>query len=193
MTGDVVNVHEREIPVPAARAGALIGTLASSRDALWPVKTWPRMTLDRPLGIGAAGGHGPIRYVVEDYIPGRFVRFRFTRPRGFRGYHEYEALGRGRESAVLRHTIRMTLRGAARLSWPLLYRPLHDALLEDSLAAAEAALGIPPRRRPWSAWVKLLRRALAAVGPRAGAEPGRAVQENAGGPGAVRDGQPGRN
>jgi hypothetical protein len=53
--------------------------------------------------------------------------------------------------------VRMTTHGLAILSWPLIFRPLHDALIEDSFATAEAALGQPARMRAWSLWVRLLR------------------------------------
>ena len=57
----VLNVHDRNIAAPPDAVGALIDSLASDDDALWPSRTWPRMYLDRPLGVGAIGGHGPIR------------------------------------------------------------------------------------------------------------------------------------
>jgi hypothetical protein len=43
------------------------------------------------------------------------------------------------------------------LSWPVFYRPLHDALLDDSLALAQASLGQTPLIRKWSLWVRFLR------------------------------------
>jgi hypothetical protein len=39
----------------------------------------------------------------------------------------------------------------------LIYRPLHDALIEDSLATAERSLGVAGVRPQWSVWVRLLR------------------------------------
>jgi hypothetical protein len=42
-------------------------------------------------------------------------------------------------------------------SWPALFGPLHDALIEDSLVTAQVSLGQPPQVRPWSLWVKVLR------------------------------------
>lgn len=153
----VRNVHHRELPVAADLVGSLIDTLASPQDALWPTRSWPRMEFDRPLGVGAAGGHGPIRYVVEEYLPGRAIRFRFTAPRGFDGTHGYECVVEPGRPPVLRHTLAMSARGMALLSWPLVFRPLHDALLEDSLARAQASLGVEPEVRPWSPWVKFLR------------------------------------
>lgn len=115
------------------------------------------MRFDRPLGVGAAGGHGPLRYTVQEYERGVRIRFRFTAPAGFHGYHEYEAVP-GR----LIHRLVMTTHGPARLSWPLIFRPLHDALIEDSLDTAQRSLGAAPHQPArWSGWVRLLRRALA--------------------------------
>src|SRR5258706_10809497 len=90
----VYNVHARNLAAPADAVGALLDSLASPNDRLWPRESWPRMTLDRPLAVGARGGHGPIGYAVEDYRPGRHVRFRFHAPQGFAGTHalDVEAL-----------------------------------------------------------------------------------------------------
>lgn len=153
----VQNIHERELPASPQQVGALIDSLSSRNDALWPRQCWPRMALDRPLGVGAAGGHGPVRYVVEAHQLGQSIRFAFTGPRGFDGHHRLEIVQAGAQRCVLRHTVEMTPRGAARLTWPLFFRPLHDALLEDALAVAQASLGQTPLVRPWSRWVKVLR------------------------------------
>jgi hypothetical protein len=153
----VLNIHERELPASPQQVGALIDSLSSRDDALWPRRSWPRMAFDRPLGVGAAGGHGPVRYVVEAYAPGQSIRLRFTGPRGFDGHHRLEIVNITEQHCVLRHTIEMTTRGAARLTWPLFFRPLHDALLEDALAVAEASLGQTPLVRPWSLRVRVLR------------------------------------
>jgi hypothetical protein len=153
----VRNVHERELRASSQQVGALIDSLSSRDDAMWPKQSWPRMALDRPLGTGAVGGHGPVRYVVEAYAPGQSIRFGFTGPRGFDGHHGLEIVPRTATHCVLRHTILMTTRGAALVMWPLVFRPLHDALLEDALAVAQASLGQTPLVRPWSLWVKVLR------------------------------------
>ncbi len=153
----VVNIHERELQGSPQQVGALIDSLSSSQDALWPTRCWPRMKFDRPLSVGAEGGHGPIRYFVEAYEPGHSITFRFTKPRGFNGWHKYEILTCGPHRCVLRHTLEMKIHGPARVSWPVIFRPMHDALIEDSLAVAEASLGHLPRMRPWSARVRTLR------------------------------------
>jgi hypothetical protein len=153
----VVNVHERALQVPADRAGALIDSLSSADDKLWPRHAWPRMKFDRPLGVGASGGHGPIRYVVEAYAPGRSIRFRFTGPSGFNGHHGCDAIPTGPESCILRHSLEMTTSGLATITWPVAFRPLHDALVEDALALGQASLGQAPQAPRWSPWVRALR------------------------------------
>ena len=77
-------------------------------------------------------------------MPGESIKFRFTGPKGFDGFHGYEWVKTLEDTIVLRHTLEMTTRGLAVLSWPVVYRPLHDALIEDSLATAEASLGKAP-------------------------------------------------
>jgi len=152
----VLNIHEATFPVTAERLGALIDTLSSAGEALWPRETWPAMRFDRPLAAGARGGHGPIRYDVESYEPGRSIRFRFTGPRGFDGTHGYEVVDTPGGS-LLRQRLEMKTSGIALISWPLLFRPLHDALIEDSFTKAELELGIEIRERPWPLRVRCLR------------------------------------
>ncbi len=154
---EVCNVHDRGLETSPALAGALIDSLASKEDRLWPKHAWPPMEFDRALCFGAKGGHGPIRYFVEKYIPGKSIQFRFTCPKGFDGFHAYEVAGGSKQPVVLRHTLKMNTRGPAILSWPLVYRPMHDALIEDSLATAQVSLGVMPQIQPWSLWVKMLR------------------------------------
>ncbi|WP_411132833.1 SRPBCC family protein [Streptomyces sp. C10] len=157
----VYNVHERVLPVAGAEAGLLIDGLSGDADPLWPGHDWYPMRFDGPLAAGAAGGHGPVRYTVAAYVPGQWVRFLFTGPRGFHGFHEYTVHPLGPDRTLLRHTLAMHARGPARLSWPLAYRPLHDAALEDSLDRAErACTGTVARPARWSRYVRLLRRLI---------------------------------
>ncbi len=155
----IYNVHSRVLHRTGAdQAWALVDTLATTNDALWPAADWPAMRLDAPLSVGAAGGHGPIRYTVIGYAPGHWVRFRFTGPRGFDGFHEF-TVHDGPDGAELRHTLAITARGPARFTWPLAYRWMHDAALEDCLDRAELATtgGVQHPAR-WSPNVRLLRR-----------------------------------
>lgn len=154
----VLNIHGRDLPVACDAAGALIDALATSEDRMWPSEHWPPMRLNPALGVGAAGGHGPIRYVVVDYQPRRWARMRFTRPRGFDGFHEFTVEPVDATRARLTHLTAMRLRGLARLSWPLLYRPLHDALLEDALGKAAYALTGRTHRSRWGLRVRVLHR-----------------------------------
>jgi len=153
----VLNIHERELKADYEQVAKLIDSLSSEDDLLWPNQCWPRMKFDRPLSIGAKGGHGPIGYVVEAYKPGQSIKFCFTRPKGFKGFHKFDVVKTKNQPVLLRHTIEMELKGSALLTWPLVIRPLHDALLEDVLSTAQASLGMTPRISPWSLWVKIIR------------------------------------
>ncbi len=154
----VQNVHEREVVASLEDVGALIDSLASKADRLWPRDEWPAMRLDQPLGVGSAGGHGPIRYFVASYEPGRRVEFQFTGPAGFHGNHTFTVFARTERSTVLRHELILTPKGPAILTWPVFFRPLHDALIEECLDRAEYECGAQsdfPSRR--SVWTKMLR------------------------------------
>ncbi|WP_017594984.1 SRPBCC family protein [Nocardiopsis potens] len=154
----VWNEHRRLLAAPVDEVGALIDGLASDRDPLWPDEDWPAMRFDRPLGVGARGGHGPVRYSVVEYLPGRRIRFRFEAPAGFLGHHGF-SVEETDGGVLLRHLLTVQPVGPARVSWPLVYRPLHDALLEDALDKAERSLGLGGPRTEWSPLVKALRAA----------------------------------
>ncbi|MFC3450152.1 SRPBCC family protein [Amycolatopsis speibonae] len=152
------NRHSRIVGVAQEHVGALIDTLSADGDRLWPVDAWPPLRFDRPLGVGADGGHGPVRYHVESYEPGKSVRFRFTAPRGFDGFHEFTMRTTETGETELVHLMVLKLRRPAWCTYPLLWRPLHDALLEDCLDRAERELtGTVRASASWSAYVRLLR------------------------------------
>ncbi|MFD3688503.1 SRPBCC family protein [Nocardiopsis sp. NPDC058631] len=163
---DVYNLHERHLPVAPGQVGALLDSLAAgSDDLLWPRGDWPPMRLDRPLAVGARGGHGPVRYTVEEYVPGHHVRFRFRAPRGFDGFHEFTVHPTPSGGTALRHLLAMRGRGPARLTWPLAFRTLHDALLEDCLDRAERVLtGTVAAPARWGRRTRLLRRLFGTPG-----------------------------
>lgn len=151
-------MHERELDASAARVGRLIDSLASDDDRLWPGERWPPMTMDPALQVGANGGHGPVRYSVCDYEPGRRVCFRFD-PRMFEGRHWFEVVTRDRRT-VLRHVVEGSPRGIMRVAWPPAMRYMHDAAVEDALDRAEAVLRDEPwEPRPLGPWVRVLRTA----------------------------------
>lgn len=128
----------------------------------WPAPEWPAMVLDRPVSVGAHGGHGPIRYHVTGYDPGRRVEFAFDPGTGLVGTHVLSVEPAGPAAAHVRHVLEGDLRGSAVLRWTLVTRWLHDAVLEDLLDRAEAAVGTGPTRPArWSPWVRLLRRGMA--------------------------------
>ncbi len=159
----IENTHERLLSAPLAVAGELIDRLSSEADALWPRESWPPLRFDGPLAVGARGGHGPVRYFVSEYEPGRRVLFRFTAPRGFNGTHGFAAEEIAPGVTCLRHSLEMRAAGWARLTWPLAFRWLHDALIEDALDRAEAfCAGQVVQPREWSLRVRLLRRIFAA-------------------------------
>jgi hypothetical protein len=153
----VMNVHERELNASLEKAGVLIDRLASKDDLLWPCDRWPAMRFDRPLGVGAVGGHGPIRYVIDGYEPGQSICFRFTKPDGFVGTHRFELNELSADRVTLSHVIEMKTEGSAGFQWYFAVKSLHNALLEDALDCAEAYIDGKPRHRNWPPWVRFLR------------------------------------
>jgi hypothetical protein len=163
----ILNVHDRTFAVGPDDLGPLLNDLASDRERLWPRRDWPPLRLANGLRVGSVGGHGPIRYVVERFDPGRRVVFRFTRPKGWSGTHEFVVQPDAGGGASLRHLLQVEATGWGLIVWAVVFRPLHDALIEDALARAAAALGEADARPPrHSLYVRLLRRLLR---PRTGA------------------------
>jgi hypothetical protein len=155
----ISNVHQRLLPGPMADVGRLVDAIAEPGNALWPSPPWPPVILDRPLGPGAEGGHGPIRYRCVHHQPGRRAEFEFQPPTPVRGTHALEIIEHP-DGVLLQHTLIAEPVGiAGLLAWTLVFRALHDAVLEELLDRAETALGRPPERpAQWSPYVRLLRR-----------------------------------
>lgn len=153
--------HERVVPLSPEKAGRLLDSLASADDGLWPHHRWPAMRFDRPLGPGATGGHGFVRYRVIRYIPGQRIDFEFDPEIGLVGTHWFiiEPVEGG---VRMGHHIVAETKGSMLLAWPLAVRWLHDALVRDALDNASAAAGVPAPR-PFSSWVRALRWLLATV------------------------------
>ena len=153
------NVHERVINAPIESLGALLDGLGLKDDRLWPSQSWTPMVLDRPLAVGADGGHGVIRYYVSEYEPGRRVRFTFRPRTGIIGAHELSLDALDDERTRIRHILIGRARGAMRLMFSAVVEPLHDAVVEDLLDNAEReATGTVVRPATWSPRVRLLRR-----------------------------------
>ncbi|MDX8145178.1 SRPBCC family protein [Lentzea sp. BCCO 10_0061] len=142
------NVHTRDLGVPA-------GPFVDRVQELWP-PAWGKQEFDRPLGVGADGGHGPIRYRCTEFKPGESITFEFTE---VSGTHTLSASG-----TVIRHELIGDFDLAARLRWALVVRWLHDACLEDLFDNFERAAGREPAAPArWSPWVRLVRRVIGAV------------------------------
>jgi hypothetical protein len=147
----ITNVHERVLDADGDAVGALVDSLSSPGDRLWPKRRWPAMRLDCGLAIGSEGGHGPVRYEVARYEPGRLVAFAFTAKFPIDGEHCCEVLPAPGGKTLLCHTLVGRPKSWLRLGWPLCFRWLHDALIEDAFDQAEAQLaGVEwqPRRLP---------------------------------------------
>jgi hypothetical protein len=152
----IVSVHTRELDCDPATVGRLLDALGSECDELWPRDRWPGIPIrfDRPLGPGARGGHGLIRYFVEAFEPGRSLLFRFEPGQGLDGIHRLrvEPLEHGRARLV--HALDVEVGGALRVVSPVLRR-MHDALVEDLLDRAESATsGRRPRAEPLPRWMR---------------------------------------
>ena len=157
--GMVRNEHERVIEAPAGVVGALLDRLSAEDDPLFPTPAWDAMIFDRPLGVGATGGHGPVRYSVVEYEPGSRVRFAFTPPDD--GFHEMSVEPAGEGRCRVRHVLETGIRGANRLLWPAVVRPLHETIVEEVFDNIErAATGRCASPVRWSPRVRLYNRLL---------------------------------
>lgn len=154
-TRTVRNVHQRVVEAPAETVGALLDRLSAPDDPLFPTPVWPAMVLDRPLGVGADGGHGRVRYRVGAHEPGRSVRFDTTDdgPGLGTGHHRFDVEPLGPDRCRISHVLEVTMGVRAFAFFKLVIEPVHDTMVEEAFDNAErAALGgalpHPPARRP---------------------------------------------
>ncbi|QCX76057.1 hypothetical protein C9F11_11890 [Streptomyces sp. YIM 121038] len=153
----VRNEHERVVEAPAGAVGALLDRLSAPDDPLFPTPAWPAMTFDGPLAVGATGGHGPIRYRVAAYEPGRRIRFDFTAASG--GFHELTVEPLGERRCRVRHVLETTPKGLGRIRWLAVIRPVHDTVIEELFDNVErAATGTCARPVRWTPRVQLFNR-----------------------------------
>ena len=157
---EIFIIHHRTIQEPIHKVVDLMKTLATKNDLVWPVGQWPRMKFTTKLEKGASGGHGPIRYTVDEFDSPTYIQFRFTQPQGFNGVHRFELNELGDKETELKHTIEMTTSFSATIKWILAIRWLHDALVEDALDKVENYFDGGKRRTPWNSWVIFLRKLL---------------------------------
>ena len=113
------------------------------------------------IRVGAKGGHGPIRYSVEQYNPNEIIQFRFSKPSGFNGIHKFEINELSNEKTEIKHTIDMNTTGVGTIIWITAIRSLHNALIEDGLDKFENNFSENPKSSKWNFWVKLMRKSLA--------------------------------
>lgn len=152
------NIHSRWILADPDEVGTLLAGLGGPEDRLWPAPAWMPMRLDRPMRVGAEGGHGPIRYRVTAWDPGRRVRFAFDPACGLDGWHEL-TVAPADGGTLVEHVLRFRPRGIMRLLRPVVL-PVHDAILEDLLDSAEReTTGTVRSPARWSLLVHLLQRA----------------------------------
>ncbi|HMQ47808.1 MAG TPA: hypothetical protein PKA70_10145 [Saprospiraceae bacterium] len=156
----MTNIHRRTLQQPKEKLVEWFTTLATDQDRVWPSKQWPPMRFKEGLQVGAKGGHGPVRYTVEKMDNWEYIQFRFTQPKGFHGYHRLEINAVTRTQTEIKHVLKMNTSGAATFSWLLVFRPLHDALIEDAFDKVENQFSDQTKRTAWSFWVKFLRNIL---------------------------------
>lgn len=153
----VTNVHKRTIKQPKNKVAALLKTLSTEHDKVWPKDNWSAMRFKNGLKLGAKGGHGIIRYSVEEYILGELIVFKFSKPIGFNGVHKFEVKAIDAKSTEVKHSIVMKTEGLATLKWIFVIRWLHDALIENAFDTIENNFSEAQKFTRWSVWVRIWR------------------------------------
>ncbi len=141
----IVNIHERLLPCHINSAAFLIDNFAKKNSSLWPSNLWPRESFDSPLQVGAKGAHGGTQYVVDSYKPGRHVKFKFIKPKGYLGFHQFELIESGESNTLIRHRVEFKAKLIGYLLWNHLIKWVHNALIEDAFDCAEIAIQSPPK------------------------------------------------
>lgn len=155
---NVINTHSRSINLSKAEIAILLETLSTNEDKVWPNDNWPPMRFKYGLKVGEKGGHGIIRYSVEEFIPGALIVFRFIKPKGFNGIHKFEIESINTNTTQVKHSIIMKTIGImATLKWVLVIRWLHDALIENAFDTIENNHLEIKKHTKWSFWVSFWR------------------------------------
>nr|WP_321222663.1 hypothetical protein [uncultured Psychroserpens sp.] len=153
----VINIHKRVINQPKHKVSHLFKSLTTSNDMIWPYKNWPAMRFKKGLEVGNKGGHGQIRYTITEFKEGNHIKFKFTKPHGFNGFHELRINSVGKNSSEIVHCIKMSTTFKASLMWLIVIRWLHNALIEDALINVENYFSEEKKKNKYNFWVKLLR------------------------------------
>jgi hypothetical protein len=153
----IINTHQRKYEHPIDKISKIFESLSSTKDMMWPHERWSPMTLEQGLNVGSSGGHGPIKYFVSQYNPGRNVEFTFIEPSGFRGIHKFELNETINNSCLLKHQIKMNVSFKGFILWYFAIKWLHDALIEDCFDKVQNQISTTKSHTKWNAWVKILR------------------------------------
>ena len=129
----VINIHKRIIQQPKEKVSQLFETLATSEDLIWPYENWPALRFKDGLHVGSKGGHGRIRYTIIDFKEGKYIKFRFSKPKGLNGTHELKII----ETPMIR--------------W------LHDALIVDAFDKVENYFASHNKVAMYTIWINFLR------------------------------------
>ena len=156
----IINIHKRIINKPKSEVAEILKTLSTENDKIWPNENWPEMKFKDGIQIGAKGGHGPIRYYVEKYVPTKIIQFRFSKPNGFNGIHKFEIKELNKETTEIKHTIDMYTKGKGTIFWLFAIHSLHNALIEDGFDKLENNFSDNRKYTKWNIWVRFVRKQM---------------------------------
>lgn len=171
----IENVHARDVRAPVSLVGDILDTLGSPADRVWASDIWlaEPVVFDRPLGVGADGGHGSIRYSVVEYQPSRRIVFRFSPGGGLSGTHGFELEPVGPEQTRITHFLHAHTALWMRPLVPILIG-WHDAMVETALDRVELeATGSLQRRTRIPRWLRIANRTEIAIARALGKLPPR--------------------
>jgi len=156
----VINIHKRKLKQTKNQVGILFKTLATKEDKIWPIEKWPAIRFKEPLSIGVKGGHGSVKYTIIEFVEGKSIKFKFSKPDGFIGTHQFYIKEIDNTTTVITHEINMnTSTVKATLLWVLIVRWLHDALIEDAFDKIVNSYSEEKKETSYLLWVKILRSA----------------------------------
>ncbi|WP_299113857.1 hypothetical protein [uncultured Winogradskyella sp.] len=133
--------------------------MTSKDDLVWPYENWPAIRFKDGLNIGSKGGHGRIRYTIVQFIEGEYIKFQFTKPKGFNGTHELRINTINDSCTEITHKINTKTTFKASLLWVFVIRWLHDALIEEAFDKVENHFTTQAKVSKYNPWVRFLREA----------------------------------